>query len=76
MIGPYWDREYGGQEMDVVEAKIQTVDDIYRVVWTAVSANRPIVAVYHGRGQFLCPHRLGRNTEGQLRVLCLRRQIE
>lgn len=56
--------------MGVVEAKIQTVEDIYRVVWTAVSANRPIAAVYHGRRRFLCPHRLGRNTEGQLRVLC------
>jgi len=56
--------------MGVIEAKIQTVEDIYRVVWMAVSAKRPIVAVYHGRRRFLCPHRLGRNTEGQLRVLC------
>jgi hypothetical protein len=56
--------------MGVIEAKIQTVEDIYRVVWTAVSGKRPIAAVYHGRRRFLCPHRLGRNTEGQLRVLC------
>lgn len=56
--------------MGVVEAKIQTVEDIYRVVWTAVSGKHPIAAVYHRRRRFLCPHRLGRNTEGPLRVLC------
>jgi hypothetical protein len=27
-------------------------------------------ALYHGRRRLLCPHRLGRNGEGQLRVLC------
>jgi hypothetical protein len=56
--------------MAVVEAKIQSVEDIYRAVWTAVSGKRPIAAVYQGRRRFFCPHRLGRNAEGQLRVLC------
>jgi len=56
--------------MGVVEAKIQTVEDIYRLVWTAVAGKRPIAASYHGRPRLLCPHRLGRNKDGQLRVLC------
>jgi hypothetical protein len=56
--------------MSVVVAKIQTVDDIYRLVWTAVSKKKPIEATYDGRRRLLCPHRLGRNREGQIRVLC------
>ena len=56
--------------MSVVEAKIQTVEDIYDVVWKAVTGRRPIGAFYHSRRRLLCPHRLGRNSAGQLRVLC------
>jgi hypothetical protein len=35
--------------MGVTEAKIQTVEDIYRLVWTAVVSKRPIRAIYHRR---------------------------
>lgn len=56
--------------MGVVKAKIQTVEDIYRLVWTAIASKRPMEAGYHGRHRLFCPHRLGRNKEGQLRVLC------
>jgi hypothetical protein len=56
--------------MGVVQARIQTVEDMYRLVWTAVASKRPIEARYNGRARLLCPHRLGRNREGQLRVLC------
>jgi hypothetical protein len=55
--------------MSVVRAKIQTVEDIYRLVWAAVGGKRPIRATYHGRDRWFCPHRLGRNHEGQVRVL-------
>jgi hypothetical protein len=51
-------------------AGIQTVEDICRLVWTAVGNKQPIGALYHGRRRLLCPHRLGRNRRGQLRVLC------
>jgi hypothetical protein len=34
--------------MDVVEAKIQRVEDIYRLVWTAVATKQPISAMYKG----------------------------
>jgi hypothetical protein len=48
--------------MGLVQAKIQTVEDIYRLVWTAVASKRPMEARYHGRHRRLfCPHRLGRN---------------
>jgi hypothetical protein len=56
--------------MGVVRAKIQTVEDIYELVWAAVASKRPMEASYQGRHRLLCPHRLGRNTEGELRVLC------
>jgi hypothetical protein len=58
------------KNMSVVVAKIQTVDDIYRLVWTAVTKKKPIEANYDGRRRLLCPHRLGRNRKGQIRVLC------
>jgi hypothetical protein len=56
--------------MSVVRAKIQTVEDIYRLVWTGVRNKKPLEASYHGRLRRLCPHRLGRNREGELRALC------
>jgi hypothetical protein len=56
--------------MKVVPAQIQTVEEIYKLVWTAVANKRPIEAIYQGRSRGFCPHRLGRNREGKLRVLC------
>jgi hypothetical protein len=56
--------------MSVVVAKIEAVDDLYRLLWTAVSKKKPIGATCDGRRRLLCPHRLGRNKEGKLRVLC------
>ena len=54
--------------MDVSGAAQQK--DAYRIVRMAVETRRPISAVYHNRQRLFCPHRLGRNKEGQLRVLC------
>ncbi len=56
--------------MAVVPAQIQTVEEIDRLVWTAVANQQPIEATYQGRHRWFCPHRLGRNREGRLRVLC------
>ncbi len=56
--------------MGVVQAKIQTVEDIYQLVRSAVIGKRPIGASYQGLERWFCPHRLGRNREGQIRVLC------
>jgi hypothetical protein len=56
--------------MGVVQAQIQTVEDIYRLIWTAVATRRAIEARYNQRLRLFCPHRLGRNKEGELRVLC------
>ena len=56
--------------MAVVRARIQTVEDIYRLVWAAVASKRPIEAIYDKRLRQFCPHRLGRNRDGELRVLC------
>ena len=56
--------------MRVVEARIQTVEEIYRLVWTAVANKQPIEATYQGRLRLFCPHRLGRNRQGRFRVLC------
>ena len=56
--------------MGVVRAPIQTVEDIYRLLWKSVNKRKPIEASYDGRLRLLCPHRLGRNSKGELRVLC------
>src|SRR5215831_17117748 len=56
--------------MPVIRAQFQTVEEIYRLVWTAVRHRRPIEATYQRRPRLFCPHRLGRNAEGQLRVVC------
>jgi len=56
--------------MRVVQAPILTVEEIYKLVWTAVASKKPIEAFYQGRPRLFCPHRLGRNRERQLRVLC------
>jgi hypothetical protein len=54
----------------VVQIQFQTVEEIYRLVWTAVANKQPIKATYQERLRLLCPHRLGRNREGRLRALC------
>lgn len=46
------------------------LEDKYRIVRQAIETRRPISAVYDGHPRRFCPHRLGRNKEGQLRVLC------
>ena len=56
--------------MAVVRAQIQTVEEIYELVWTAVANKQPVEAIYQGRLRLLCPHRLGRNRERRLRALC------
>jgi hypothetical protein len=56
--------------MGVVEAKIQTVEEIYRLIWAAVANRRPIAASYYGLPRLFCPHRLGRNRGSEVRVLC------
>jgi len=56
--------------MSLIRAQIQTVEEIYRLVWTAIATRQPIEANYRGRYRLFCPHRLGRNREGQLRILC------
>ncbi|HVI78584.1 MAG TPA: hypothetical protein VM715_10575 [Candidatus Acidoferrum sp.] len=56
--------------MSVVQARIQTVEDTYRLVWNAVSRRCAIAATYRGRRRLLSPHRLGRNAAGEVRVLC------
>jgi len=58
------------REMGIVRANIQTVEDIHRLIWTAIASKRPIEAVYKGLPRLFCPHRLGRNGGGELRVLC------
>lgn len=57
--------------MGVVRVKIQTVEDVYQLLRTAVVHKHPIRGVYGVGDRWLCPHRLGRNHKGQLRALCI-----
>jgi hypothetical protein len=54
----------------VVRAKIQTVEDLYQLVRMAVVGRQAMEAVYDGYHRLLCPHRLGRDKDGEFRVLC------
>jgi hypothetical protein len=56
--------------MSVVQARIQTVEEIYQLLWEAVANKCTIEAMYRARFRLFCPHRLGRNRDGELRVLC------
>ena len=56
--------------MSVIQSKIQTVEEMYRLIWTAVANKQPISAIYKNLPRLFCPHRLGRNRLGQQRVLC------
>ena len=41
--------------MGVVRAQIQTVEEIYQLVWTAVANKKPIEAIYQGGlDRFVC----------------------
>ena len=43
---------------------------VYRSVYEAIQKRRPIAAIYKELPRLFCAHRLGRNSKGQLRVLC------
>jgi hypothetical protein len=45
-------------------------ESVYGAVYKAIRNRRPISAVYHELPRLFCPYRLGRNSKGQLRVLC------
>jgi hypothetical protein len=60
-----------GRQMGVVvRARIQTVEEMYRLIRMAVTGRRPVSALYDRLPRLLCAHRLGRNSAGQGRVLC------
>lgn len=63
-------QRYRKSRMSVIEANIQTVEDMYRLIWAAIAEKRPIGAIYKELPRLFCPHRLGRNRLGQPRVLC------
>jgi hypothetical protein len=50
--------------------KAGRLEDVYRRVRQAVETRRSISGVYEGHPRLFCPHRLGRNKEGELRLLC------
>jgi hypothetical protein len=56
--------------MGVARVKIQTVEDVYQLLRTAVVHKHLIRGVYGVGDRWLCPHRLGRNHKEQLRALC------
>ena len=50
--------------------KAGELEAVYRAVYAAIRNRRPIAALYKELPRLFCPHRLGRNSKGQLRVLC------
>src|ERR1700743_1164188 len=45
-------------------------ESVYGVGHEAIRGRWPISAKYHDLPRLFCPHHLGRNSKGQLRVLC------
>ena len=43
---------------------------VYADLYRAILQRMPIAAIYQERPRLFCPHRLGRNSKGELRVLC------
>src|SRR5262245_42758683 len=58
------------ERMVVIRPRIQTVGDIHDLIRTAIAKRKPIAALYRDLPRLFCPHRLGRNRAGELRVLC------
>ena len=47
----------------------QSSDEVYDLICTAMTSKQPIAAMYESRQRLLCPYMLGRNKEGQHRLL-------
>jgi hypothetical protein len=62
--------------MGVVEAKIQTMEDIYRLVWAAVANKRPIAASYHGLPAVVLPAQAGQETRKTNCACCATSTVE
>lgn len=48
----------------------QSYEQVYALVHTAITNKQPLAAVYNQRRWLFCPYLLGRNRDGELRVLC------
>jgi len=51
-------------------AAVQSLEELHRVVSTAVIQRRAIAAVYDEARRLFCPHVLGYNDPGEYRVFC------
>jgi hypothetical protein len=51
-------------------AKVQSLEEIHRLVHAAVVHRRPIAAVYDDVQRLFCPHVLGYNEPNQYRAFC------
>jgi hypothetical protein len=60
-----------GHSMAVPQAaQIQTLEEIAVVVTASLFLKKPFAAIYNNFRRSFCPHVLGRNKHGDLRVLC------
>src|SRR5437764_5847332 len=53
-------------EMGVVRANIQTVEDIYQLIWAAIASKRPIEAVYKGLPRLFLSPSTGTKQSGRV----------
>ena len=49
---------------------LESLEEIHRLIETAVVHRRPITALYDGVPRLLCPHVLGFNEPNQYRAFC------
>ena len=63
-------RRKSGRVSGCGAGKTGRAESVYQAVYEPIRERRPISAMYNELPSLLCPHRLGRNSKGQLRVLC------
>jgi hypothetical protein len=49
----------------------QSTDEIDRMIRAAIGEKASLRVIYAGGVRLLCPYMLGRNRDGQVRILCL-----
>ena len=57
----HWYREDG---MSVVEVKIQSMEEMYRLIWTAIANKQPTSAIYNGAVSAVLPSPIGSQSIG------------
>jgi len=66
LVHPFWQSDM----LRRMSVPVRVLEQTHAQIRAAIVHRRPIAALYRGRRRLLCPHLLGWNRRGRLRVLC------